>query len=211
MFDDIPENYKAQTADNEEEGWRYTQGDKNARRPPELLTRDHVAAASCAKSRRAAAVRTAACSRHRLDQGHAAERGRAHQEEAAEHVPPVQAARRHRHHQGADGSRPDDPLHHGRRAGRRRHADVDRARPVRRRRVRGRHQRRQSPRRQLAVGSLVFGKRAGEFAAQFAKDRASRLDRRGRVGRGRAARARAVRPRRLRARARIRCSTRCRT
>jgi succinate dehydrogenase / fumarate reductase flavoprotein subunit len=43
MFDEIPENYKAQTADNEEEGWRYCQGDKNARRPPELLTRDHVA------------------------------------------------------------------------------------------------------------------------------------------------------------------------
>jgi succinate dehydrogenase / fumarate reductase flavoprotein subunit len=43
MFDDIPENYRSQTADNEEEGWRYVQGDKNARRPPELLTRDHVA------------------------------------------------------------------------------------------------------------------------------------------------------------------------
>ena len=43
MFDDIPENYRSQTADNEEEGWRYTQGDRNARRPPELLTRDHVA------------------------------------------------------------------------------------------------------------------------------------------------------------------------
>src|SRR3989440_4197385 len=43
MFDSIPENYKAQTADNAEEGWRYCQGDKNARRPPELLTRDHVA------------------------------------------------------------------------------------------------------------------------------------------------------------------------
>jgi len=43
MFEDIPENYRSQTADNEEEGWRYTQGDKNARRPPELLTRDHVA------------------------------------------------------------------------------------------------------------------------------------------------------------------------
>jgi succinate dehydrogenase / fumarate reductase flavoprotein subunit len=43
MFDDIPENYRSQTADSEEEGWRYTQGDKNARRPPELLTRDHVA------------------------------------------------------------------------------------------------------------------------------------------------------------------------
>jgi len=43
MFDDIPDLYKNQTADNEEEGWRYTQGDRNARRPPELLTRDHVA------------------------------------------------------------------------------------------------------------------------------------------------------------------------
>ncbi len=43
LFDDIPENYRAQTAADEEEGWRYTQGDKEARRPPELLTRDHVA------------------------------------------------------------------------------------------------------------------------------------------------------------------------
>ena len=43
MFDDIPDLYKHQTADNEEEGWRYVRGDKEARRPPELLTRDHVA------------------------------------------------------------------------------------------------------------------------------------------------------------------------
>jgi succinate dehydrogenase / fumarate reductase flavoprotein subunit len=43
MFDDIPENYRNQTADSEEEGWRYVLGDKAARRPPELLTRDHVA------------------------------------------------------------------------------------------------------------------------------------------------------------------------
>src|SRR5690348_13555963 len=43
MFDDIPDNYKDQTADNPEEGWLYVTGDKNARRPPELLTRDHVA------------------------------------------------------------------------------------------------------------------------------------------------------------------------
>jgi succinate dehydrogenase / fumarate reductase, flavoprotein subunit len=43
MFDDIPENYRPQTASDPEEGWRYTQGDKEARRPPELLTRDHVA------------------------------------------------------------------------------------------------------------------------------------------------------------------------
>jgi succinate dehydrogenase / fumarate reductase flavoprotein subunit len=43
MYDDIPENYKSQTSTDPEEGWRYTQNDKNARRPPELLTRDHVA------------------------------------------------------------------------------------------------------------------------------------------------------------------------
>lgn len=43
MFDDIPELYREQTADTPEEGWRYCQGDKDARRPPELLTRDHVA------------------------------------------------------------------------------------------------------------------------------------------------------------------------
>jgi succinate dehydrogenase / fumarate reductase flavoprotein subunit len=42
MFDEIPEAYRAHTADNEEEGWRYCQGVKDARRPPELLTRDHV-------------------------------------------------------------------------------------------------------------------------------------------------------------------------
>lgn len=43
MFDDVPDAYRNQTSTDEEEGWRYTQGDKNARRPPELLTRDHVA------------------------------------------------------------------------------------------------------------------------------------------------------------------------
>jgi succinate dehydrogenase / fumarate reductase flavoprotein subunit len=43
MFDDIPDNYKSSTATDPEEGWRYVTGDKNAKRPPELLTRDHVA------------------------------------------------------------------------------------------------------------------------------------------------------------------------
>src|SRR5476649_539195 len=43
MYDDIPDNYKSQTSTDPEEGWRYTQNDKTARRPPELLTRDHVA------------------------------------------------------------------------------------------------------------------------------------------------------------------------
>ena len=94
MFDDIPDNYKPQTADNEEEGWRYTQGDKNARRPPELLTRDHVA--RCISARGEGGPRQPArrrLPRHRVDQGEAPERRGAHQDEAAEHVPPVQAAR----------------------------------------------------------------------------------------------------------------------
>ena len=44
MFGDIPDNYKSSTADNPDEGWRYvTKTDRGARRPPELLTRDHVA------------------------------------------------------------------------------------------------------------------------------------------------------------------------
>jgi succinate dehydrogenase / fumarate reductase flavoprotein subunit len=43
MFDDIPDLYKSQTSTDPEEGWRYVTGDKNAKRPPELLTRDHVA------------------------------------------------------------------------------------------------------------------------------------------------------------------------
>ncbi|MDW8224135.1 MAG: fumarate reductase/succinate dehydrogenase flavoprotein subunit [Gemmatales bacterium] len=47
MFDDIPEAYRNSTADNEEEGFLYVLGEKyqgrDARRPPELLTRDHVA------------------------------------------------------------------------------------------------------------------------------------------------------------------------
>jgi succinate dehydrogenase / fumarate reductase flavoprotein subunit len=43
MFDDIPDNYKPQTASDPEEGWRYVMGERDARRPPELLTRDHVA------------------------------------------------------------------------------------------------------------------------------------------------------------------------
>ena len=42
MFDGIPDNYKPQTAADPEEGWRYARR-QSARRPPELLTRDHVA------------------------------------------------------------------------------------------------------------------------------------------------------------------------
>ncbi len=43
MFKYVPEKFAAETADTEEEANRWLQGDKKARRPPELLTRDVVA------------------------------------------------------------------------------------------------------------------------------------------------------------------------
>ena len=129
MFDDIPDNYKNQTAKDEEEGWRYTQGDKTANRPPELLTRDHVA--RCI-NREVKAGRGSPHGGVFLDiawiKAKLPERGRSHQAQAAEHVPPVQAAREPRHHDDADGSRSDDALHDGRDPGGRRHADVHAAR-----------------------------------------------------------------------------------
>jgi succinate dehydrogenase / fumarate reductase flavoprotein subunit len=45
MFDYVPERFAAETADTEEEAARWLAGDKEARRPPELLTRDVVARA----------------------------------------------------------------------------------------------------------------------------------------------------------------------
>ena len=45
MFDNIPKRFASETADTEEEAGRWLAGDKNARRPPELPTRDVVARA----------------------------------------------------------------------------------------------------------------------------------------------------------------------
>ena len=45
MFENIPERFASETADTEEEASRWLAGDKDARRPPELLTRDVVARA----------------------------------------------------------------------------------------------------------------------------------------------------------------------
>ena len=153
MFDDIPENYRAQTADNEEEGWRYTQGDKNARRPPELLTRDHVAAASCARSR----------------QGRGSPHGgvfldiawiKEQLPNAAEHIKKKLPSMYHQFKQLADIDITSEPMEvgpttHYIMGGVRVDADTQMSNvpgPVRRRRVRRRHQRREPARRQLAVG-----------------------------------------------------------
>ncbi|HTR55677.1 MAG TPA: fumarate reductase/succinate dehydrogenase flavoprotein subunit [Kofleriaceae bacterium] len=43
MFNYIPEKFAAETANTIEEAQKWLDGDKNARRPPELLTRDEVA------------------------------------------------------------------------------------------------------------------------------------------------------------------------
>tara|TARA_B100001750_G_scaffold87650_1_gene69150 strand:- start:565 stop:2142 length:1578 start_codon:yes stop_codon:yes gene_type:complete len=45
MFDNIPDRFAPETAETEEEAARWLAGDKDARRPPELLTRDVVARA----------------------------------------------------------------------------------------------------------------------------------------------------------------------
>ena len=153
MFSDIPANYRAQTADNEEEGWRYTQGDRNARRPPELLTRDHVAR----------------CIVREIKEGRGSPHGgvfldiswiKSRLPNAEEHIRRKLPSMYHQFKQLADIDitkepmeiGPDDALHHGRGARGRRHADVVGAGSVRGRRVRVRHQRRKSARRQLPLG-----------------------------------------------------------
>ncbi|MDE0960125.1 MAG: fumarate reductase/succinate dehydrogenase flavoprotein subunit [Planctomycetota bacterium] len=45
MFDNIPEKFATETADTKEEAQLWLEGDREARRPPELLTRDVVARA----------------------------------------------------------------------------------------------------------------------------------------------------------------------
>jgi len=51
MFNYIPEKFAPETADSVEEATRWLDGDKNARRPPELLTRDVVARSILAEVR----------------------------------------------------------------------------------------------------------------------------------------------------------------
>src|SRR5262245_50704075 len=51
MYNYIPPKFAAETADTVEEADRWLAGDKNARRPPELLTRDEVARAIRAEVR----------------------------------------------------------------------------------------------------------------------------------------------------------------
>ena len=153
MFDDVPENYRAQTATDPEEGWRYTQGDKSARRPPELLTRDHVARCIMRE------VREGRGSPHGgvfLDIAWIKER----MPNAAEHIKKKLPSMYHQFKQladiditkEADGGRADDALRDGRHSRGWGHADDHRSGPLRRGRVRGRSSRREPARRQFSLG-----------------------------------------------------------
>ena len=117
MFDYVPDVFKAQYADTEEEGDRWYTDPDNNKRPPELLPRDEVARAINSE------VKAGRGSPHGgvfLDIS-----SRRPAEEIMKRLPvdapPVQGAGRRRHHHGADGGRPDLPLRDGRRRGRPRH------------------------------------------------------------------------------------------
>ncbi len=127
MFRYIPEFYAKETADSIEEADQWYEN-KDFRRPPELLPRDEVARAINSE------VKAGRGSPHGgifLDIASRRQRG-VHQEAAPLDVPPVQGARRRRHHDRRDGDRPDVPLHHGWDPGRGRHGRDDGRRAVRR-------------------------------------------------------------------------------
>ena len=172
MFDYVPDVFRKQYAETEEEADRWYTDPDNNRRPPELLPRDEVARAINSEVK---AGRGTQAGGVYLDIATPAA-GRGDPHAAAVDVPPVQGAGRRRHHQAADGGRPDLPLRDGRRRGR----------PGHRRRV-GRVQ------GLFAAGEvsggmhgsnrlggnslsdlLVFGKRAGEHAATYADALAQR-------------------------------------
>ena len=214
MFDDIPENYRAQTADNAEEGWRYTQGDKNARRPPELLTRDHVARCIMreveGRPRQPARRRVP---RHRLDQG---EDSRTPPEHIKKKLPSMY----HQFKQLADIDITKEPMEvgpttHYIMGGVRVDGDTQmstRARPLRRRRVRRRSARREPPGRQLALRPARLRQARGRACRRTSR----RTHGRRRSMRARSRRCGAAGPRAVRARPRRRGpvpgpARRCRT
>ena len=198
MFDDIPDNYKNQTASDEEEGWRYTQGDKSARRPPELLTRDHVAR----------------CIMREVKAGRGSPHGGVFLDiawikkklpNAAEHIKRKLPSMYHQFKQLADLDITEEPMEVGPTT----HYTMGGIR------VDGETQMSTLPglfaAGEAAAGLhganrlggnslsdlLVFGKRAGEYAAQFAKENgAARIDQ-AQVDGGGQTRARAVRARRV--------------
>src|SRR5438067_5045205 len=171
LFDAIPENYRSQTADNEEEGWRYCQGSKDARRPPELLTRDHVSR----------------CIVREIKEGRGSPHGGVHLDiswikqklpHAAEHIKRKLPSMYHQFKQLADIDITEQPMEvgpttHYIMGGVQVDADTQMSR-VAGLFAAGECAAGINGANRLGGNSLsdllVFGKRAGEFAARFAKD-----------------------------------------
>ena len=164
MFDYVPDVFRKQYAETEEEA-----------RPLVHRPGQQPAPAGAAAPRRGGPrhqLRGQGRPRHpgrrRLPRHRLPAAGRGDPQAAAVDVPPVQGAGRRRHHQGADGGRPDLPLRDGRRRGR----------PGHRRRRRcpglfaagevsgGMHGSNRLGGNSLS-DLLVFGKRAGEYAAAY--------------------------------------------
>ena len=160
-----PTSSRTQYAQTEEEGDRWYEDPDNNRRPPELLPRDEVARAinSEVKAGRGSphgGVFLDIASRRSPERDPQA---------AAVDVPPVQGAGRRRHHRRADGGRPDLPLRDGRRRGRPGHRR-GRSCPACSRRARcagGMHGSNRLGGNSLS-DLLVFGRRAGLGAAEYA-------------------------------------------
>ena len=164
MFNYIPEKFAAETADTVEEAERWLDGDKNARRPPELLTRDEVARAITAEVKAGrgsphggvfldiASRRPADFIKRKLPSMY-------HQFKELAEVDITE---------GADGGRPDAALLHGRHPRRRRLADVDGARACSRAGEcgAGMHGANRLGGNSLS-DLLVFGKLAGDGAADY--------------------------------------------
>ena len=117
MFDYIPEVFKGQYAETEEEADQWLKDNDSARRTPDLLPRDEVARAINSE------VKAGRGTPHGGVYLDIASRmpDRGDQAPTAVDVPPVHRAGRGRHHQGRDGGRTDLSLRHGRYRGRSRH------------------------------------------------------------------------------------------
>ena len=117
MFDYIPEFFKAETADTDRGG----RGLVHRQEEPPPPARAAAPRRGRPRDQLRDQGRPGVTARRRLPRHRLAPRRRVHPAPAALDVPPVQGARRRRHHRRADGGRPDLPLRDGRGRGRPRH------------------------------------------------------------------------------------------
>src|ERR1700760_2673983 len=110
MFDYVPDVFRAQYAETEEEADRwYTDADNN-RRPPELLPRDEVARSINSEIKAGRGSPHGGVFRGVLLGLPTREAARRDRGAAPAHPPPVHGTGRRGHRQGADGGRPALPL-----------------------------------------------------------------------------------------------------